>query len=90
MTSQTPTDNFLYGEGMNLALQALKKELKLSIGTVPGVQGLGMGDNHLIIYVDLDENVEKLPKTFRGVRVEAVVTGSLRSQVSQNPTTRKG
>lgn len=74
---------------MNMALQALKKELKLSISAVPGVQGLGMGSNHLIIYVDQDETVEKLPKAFRGVRVEVVVTGSLRSQVSQNPTKSK-
>ena len=55
------------------AKAAAKKEL----GQIPGVEGFGIGDASLRVYVH-DAAVEKLvPSEFRGVPVHCVVTGAV-------------
>ena len=46
-----------------------------------GVEGFGIGDRSLRIYVRDADTGRRLPSTFHGVDVEFVVTGDLKAQV---------
>lgn len=60
-------------QDMRLVKVAAKEEL----GRVRGVEGFGIGDGSLRIYVRNAEVRERLPSRFRGVPVYLVVTGDI-------------
>lgn len=61
-------------------LRAIKAVAKAQLGQLPGVQGFGLGDGCLRIYVLNDEVKAKLPREFGGVPVEIVVSGDIVAQ----------
>lgn len=66
-----------YGSQHEPDLQSVKAAAKRQFGSVPGVEGLGLGENSLHIYVGDEEVGKQLPSEFRGVPVEIVVTGPI-------------
>lgn len=63
---------------MELAdLITVKAVARKELGRIPGVEGFGIGDATLRVYVH-DAAVEKLvPSEFHGVPVHCIVTGSI-------------
>ena len=57
------------------ALRRAKARAKEELGTLDGVQGVGIGDGTLRVYVRDQATAEALPATIDGVPVEAVVIG---------------
>ena len=60
-------------------LHAVKRDAVNRFGQEPGVEGIGIGDQVLRIYIRNAEAKERLPSEFRGVPVEFVVTGDISS-----------
>jgi hypothetical protein len=58
-------------------LQIVKAAAKRRFGHVPGVEGLGLSEKALRIYVEDQEVEKKLPPSFCGVPVEVIVTGPI-------------
>ncbi|MBV8361397.1 MAG: hypothetical protein JO189_26185 [Deltaproteobacteria bacterium] len=46
-------------------------------GDMPGVEGIGIGDQSLRIYVRNPEVRQHLPQQFQGVPIDFVVTGDI-------------
>jgi hypothetical protein len=61
-------------------LRAVKAAARDEFGTDPGIQGFGIGDGTLRIYVRDPAVRERLPKRYHGVDVEFVVTGDVTAQ----------
>jgi hypothetical protein len=60
-----------------LDLFQVKAAAKRELGRIDGVQGFGVGDGSLRVYVQ-DEDVQKrLPSRFQGATVECVVVGTV-------------
>jgi hypothetical protein len=58
-------------------LTTVKAAARKELGRIPGVEGFGIGDAALRVYVH-DAAVEKLvPSEFHGVPVHCVVTGPI-------------
>ena len=70
----------MYCKGMNVDLRALKQNLKREFGYLPGINGFGIGVDHLLVYVRNDDSTKGLPQTFHGVRLEPIVTGDISAQ----------
>ena len=64
-------------EHSNQDLRSLKAAAKEELGRVQGVEGVGLGEGSLRIYVRNPEVRKLLPKEFRGVPVNPVVTGEI-------------
>jgi hypothetical protein len=62
---------------MDTDLRAIKAAAKEEFRDVDGIEGFGIGDQVLRVYVRNTEVAESLPKTFRGVDLELVVTGDI-------------
>lgn len=59
------------------SLIAAKAAAKKELGRIPGVEGFGIGEGSLRVYVH-DAAVEKLvPEAFQGVPIHCIVTGSV-------------
>ena len=56
---------------------AIKAAAREELGGVPGVEGFGVGDRALRIYVSNESVTRQLPPTYHGVTVECVVTGEI-------------
>jgi len=60
-----------------LDLKAVKSEAMRKFGAMEGVEGFGIGDRVLRIYVRHASVKEMLPREFQGVPVEIIVTGDI-------------
>ena len=58
-------------------LKALKTAAKEEFRCVSGIEGFGIGDQVLRVYVNNAEVSRQLPPTFHGVDLEFVVTGDI-------------
>lgn len=58
-------------------LRTVKAAAKEELGCVEGVEGLGIGDGSLRVYVLNAEVRKRLPSRFQEVPVELVVTGDV-------------
>lgn len=60
-----------------MELKEVKKKAKKELGQIPGVQGFGLGDGTLRVYVRNSETKKKVPHKFHDVEVECVVEGDI-------------
>ncbi len=58
-------------------MRSVKAAAKEQFRRVRGVEGIGIGDGTLRVYVRDAEVRERLPSRFRGVPVDCVVTGDI-------------
>ena len=58
-------------------LKAVKALAKAEFSGIDGVEGIGIGDQRLRVYVRNHAVEQKLPHIFHGIPVEFVVTGSV-------------
>ncbi len=58
-------------------MRSIKAAAREEFGNVQGVEGIGIGDGSLRVYVRNAEVCERLPCRFRGVRVDFVVAGDI-------------
>jgi hypothetical protein len=58
-------------------MRAIKAEAKTRFGNLSGVQGFGVGDHTLRIYVSNSGLRTQLPAKFHGVPIDVVVTGEI-------------
>lgn len=58
-------------------MRSVKAAAKEQFGRVRGVEGFGIGDGTLRVYVRDSQVREQLPSKFRGVPVDCVVTGDI-------------
>jgi hypothetical protein len=58
-------------------LEAIKSAAIQRFGDLPGVEGIGIGDQSLRIYVRNSEVLKHLPQQFQGVPIEFIVTGDI-------------
>lgn len=58
-------------------MRAIKAQAKLEFGKIAGVEGFGVGDYVLRIYVNNARVKEKLPSQFHGVPVDLVISGNI-------------
>lgn len=65
---------------MDSKLQSLKSQMKREFARTPGVEGFGVGHDHLRVYVRNREVSKLLPATYRGVPVEQIVAGEIEAQ----------
>ena len=56
-------------------LPTIKKAAKKEFQNIPGIEGFGIGDGVINIYVSNSEVVKQLPSTFRDVPLNFVLTG---------------
>ena len=66
-------------EQSNQDMRSLKAAAKEELGRIQGVEGVGLGESSLRIYVRNPEVRKRLPKEFRGVLVNPEVTGDISS-----------
>lgn len=62
---------------MSTDLSTVKKHARLELGKIAGVEGFGVGDGTLRIYVRSARDGEQLPRQFEGTPVELVVVGDV-------------
>ena len=62
-------------------MRAIKAAAKKQFGHIPGIEGFGIGENTLRIYVRDASVRDCLPASFQGVPLDLIVTGEIRSQV---------
>jgi hypothetical protein len=58
-------------------LKAVKALAKAEFSGIDGVEGFGLGDRCLRIYIRNQAVAQKLPNEFHGVCIELVVTGTI-------------
>jgi len=58
-------------------MRSIKAQAKLEFGDIAGVEGFGVGDYVLRIYVSNARLKDKIPARFRGVPVDLVVSGHI-------------
>ena len=61
-------------------LRAIKAAARTELGQTPGVQGFGIGDRTLRVYIHNQEVEQRLPASFQGVPIDFVVTGDVTAQ----------
>src|ERR671938_15641 len=61
----------------NPDMRTIKAAAKSVFGGMRGVEGIGIGDRALRVYIRSLEVADNLPKEFQGVRVECIVTGPI-------------
>lgn len=63
----------------NPDMRAIKAAAKSQFGNIRGVEGIGIGDRALRVYVRTEEVTKDIPKEFQGVRVDFIVTGEIKA-----------
>jgi hypothetical protein len=58
-------------------MRSIKAAAKEELGHVEGVEGVGLGENSLRVYVKNAEVRKRLPSEFRGLPVDFVITGDI-------------
>jgi len=58
-------------------LEAVKHEAAAQLENSPGVEGVGLGDGRIRVYVRNTDVKAEIPDEFQGVPVEVVVTGDI-------------
>jgi hypothetical protein len=58
-------------------LKSVKMAARSQFGDVPGVQGFGIGNGTLRVYVRNSDVSRQIPETYQGVPVEFVITGDV-------------
>ncbi|MDQ5827083.1 MAG: hypothetical protein M3441_23200 [Chloroflexota bacterium] len=61
----------------NPDMRAVKAAAKSRFGNVGGVEGIGIGDRVLRVYVRTEEVAKNLPTEFQGVKIDYIVTGEI-------------
>ena len=61
-------------------LKTVKAAAKQAFAAIAGVQGVGIGDQALRVYITNPDVRKSLPEQFQGVPVEFVVAGDIRAQ----------
>ena len=65
-------------ERLDLAqLKMKKRAAQATFGSLPGVEGFGVGDGTIRVYLRSRETEQLLPSVFDGVPLELVVTGDI-------------
>ena len=62
-------------------MQAIKAAAKKEFGNIPGIEGFGISDRSLNIYINNEEVKKQLPTNFHGVPVNCIVTGTIYTQI---------
>ncbi len=62
-------------------MQAIKAAAKKELGNISGIEGFGVSDRSLNIYVNNEEVKKQIPTRFRGVSVNCIVTGAIYTQI---------
>jgi hypothetical protein len=60
-----------------LTLLALKAGAWQEFGSLPGVQGVGLGDRRLRVYVRNADAGRQIPQTYHDVPVDIIVVGEV-------------
>ena len=71
---------------INPNLRAIKAAAKSLFGCIDGVEGFGLGENSLRIYIRNSEVRDQLPSVFQGVPVEFVITGEITASGASGET----
>jgi len=58
-------------------LPIIKKAVKQKFQHLTGVEGFGIGDNVINIYVSNSEVVKQLPNSFQGIPLNCIKTGMI-------------
>jgi hypothetical protein len=58
-------------------LQQMKSAAKRELSGIPGVEGIGIGDGTLRVYVRDTDVIAQLPRAIEDVELEFVVTGEI-------------
>ncbi len=61
----------------NPDMRAVKAAAREELGQVQGVQGVGLGEGTLRVYVQNPDVRKQLPSEFKGVPIDFVVTGDV-------------
>lgn len=61
----------------NPDMSAIKAAAKRRFSHIDGVEGIGIGDRALRIYVRTEAVAKNLPEEFEGVRIDYIVTGEI-------------
>ncbi|PSB04602.1 hypothetical protein [Merismopedia glauca] len=67
-------------ESQELDLRSIKAAAKQQFAQIDGVEGIGIGDRTLNIYIHDSQVKQQLPSEFQGVPVNCVVTGDITSR----------
>lgn len=67
-------------------LRAIKAAARNQFGNCPGVEGFGLGENSLRIYIRNTDVRRQLPTQFQGVPVDFVVTGEITASPAPDST----
>jgi hypothetical protein len=60
--------------------RAVKARAKAELGGIDGVQGVGIGDQRLRVYVRSDDVRARIPDAFDDVPIEVVVVGDIEAR----------
>jgi len=63
-------------------LTAVKRAAKSAFSSLDGVEGVGIGDGRLRVYVRNEQAARQIPFEFQGVELETVVSGEAKAQAS--------
>lgn len=61
----------------NQDMRSIKAAAKEELGRLEGVEGVGLGEGSLRVYVRNAEVRKRLPTEFRGLPVDSVVAGEI-------------
>lgn len=59
-------------------IYVVKQKYENWLLSLPGVIGVGVSDDHIVVYLSSEEYAKLLPETIEGYRVEPVVVGTTR------------
>lgn len=62
----------------NPDMLAIKAAAKRYFGNLDGVEGIGIGDQRLRVYIRTEHVAKDLPREFQGVPIDYIVTGEIR------------
>lgn len=62
----------------NPDMLAIKAAAKHYFGSLDGVEGIGIGDQRLRVYLRTEQVAKDLPREFQGVPIDYIVTGEIR------------
>jgi hypothetical protein len=60
-------------------LSDAKKVAKRDFGGMPGVEGIGIGDGVLRVYVQDADVIGRLPRSCEAINIEFVISGEVKS-----------